>query len=46
MLGAPGRTAGLARDCRDDGVHEFLLTSAPLPVPRGIGSPANALAIK
>lgn len=46
MLGELWRTGPLARDCAADGVHEFLLTSAPLPVPRGIGSPANALAIK
>jgi len=36
----------LARDCAHDGVYEFLLMSAPLNVRGGIGSPANALAIK
>jgi kynurenine formamidase len=36
----------LAHDCASDGVYEFLLTSAPLNVTGGIGSPANALAIK
>ena len=36
----------LAADCDQDGVHEFFLTSAPLNVPGGIGSPPNALAIK
>lgn len=36
----------LARDCRLDGVYEFFLVSAPLHVRGGIGSPANALAIK
>lgn len=36
----------LARDCDLDGVHEFLLVSAPLHVRGGIGSPANAIAIK
>jgi len=36
----------LAADCAADGVYEFLLTSAPLNVPGGIGSPPNALAIK
>ena len=46
MLGELWRTGPLARDCAADGVHEFLLTAAPLPVPRGIGSPANAVAIK
>jgi kynurenine formamidase len=36
----------LAEDCAADGRYEFLLTSAPLHVTGGIGSPANALAIK
>jgi len=36
----------LALDCATDGVYEFLLASAPLNVTGGIGSPANALAIK
>ncbi len=36
----------LAGDCAADGVYEFLLTSAPLHIPGGIGSPPNALAIK
>jgi len=36
----------LAADCAADGVYEFLLVSAPLNVPGGIGSPANATAIK
>lgn len=36
----------LADDCAQDGVYEFCLTSAPLNVTGGIGSPANALAIK
>jgi hypothetical protein len=36
----------LADDCADDGVYEFLFTSAPLMIPGGIGSPPNALAIK
>ena len=38
--------AGLVDDCRADGRWEMFLTSAPLNVPGGIGSPANALAIK
>jgi len=37
---------GLAHDCATDGVYEFFLTSAPLNVPGGVGSPPNALAIK
>ena len=36
----------LAVDCADDGVYEFLLTSAPLNIPGGVASPANALALK
>lgn len=36
----------LARDCELDGIYEFLVTSAPLHIRGGIGSPANALAIK
>jgi kynurenine formamidase len=36
----------LAADCAVDSVYEFMLTSAPLNVPGGVGSPPNALAIK
>jgi hypothetical protein len=36
----------LADDCAADGVYESFLTSAPLNAPGGIGSPANAVAIK
>lgn len=36
----------LADDCARDGVYEFLLASAPLHVTGGIGSPANAIAVK
>ena len=36
----------LSDDCDVDGIYEFLLTSAPLHLTGGIGSPANALAIK
>jgi kynurenine formamidase len=36
----------LADDCAVDGRHEFLLTSSPLALHGGVGSPANALAIK
>lgn len=36
----------LADECARDGIYEFLVTSAPLNMPGGIGSPANALAIK
>jgi len=36
----------LAEDCRGDGVWEFMLSAHPLNVMGGVGSPANALAIK
>jgi len=36
----------LARDCATDGVYEFMLVSAPLNLPGGVGSPPNAYAIK
>jgi kynurenine formamidase len=36
----------LAEDCAADGVYEAFLVSAPLNAPGGIGSPANAVAIK
>jgi kynurenine formamidase len=45
-IGELWHTADLAADCAADGVHEFLLTSAPVHVPGGVGSPANALAFK
>jgi kynurenine formamidase len=53
MLGLYGMAIGelfwveeLAADCATDGVHEFLLTSAPLHTRGGFGSTANALAVK
>lgn len=36
----------LAQDCKNDGVYEFMLVSAPLNLPGGVGSPPNAYAIK
>ncbi len=36
----------LAADCAADKRYEFFLTSAPLNIPGGVGSPPNALAIK
>jgi kynurenine formamidase len=36
----------LALDCAADGVYEFMLVSAPLYLPDGVGSPANAYAIR
>jgi kynurenine formamidase len=53
LIGSLGMALGelwhlddLAADCAADGVHEFFLTSAPLNVRGGIGSPPNALALK
>jgi kynurenine formamidase len=45
-LGELWWTDALASDCNDDGVYEAFLASAPLNAPGGIGSPANAVAIK
>jgi kynurenine formamidase len=36
---------GLAAACRGHGRHTFLLTSAPLYLHRGVGTPANAYAV-
>ena len=36
----------LAADCANDKQYEFFITSAPLNIPGGVGSPPNALAIK
>jgi len=38
--------ADLAASCAADGVYESFLVSAPMNAPGGIGSPANAVAIK
>jgi sugar/nucleoside kinase (ribokinase family)/kynurenine formamidase len=53
LIGAFGMAVGelwaladLAAACRADGRYEMLITSAPLHVRGGIGSPANALAIR
>lgn len=36
----------LAEDCASDGTYEFLMSSAPLMLSRGVASPPNAVAIK
>ncbi|MGW0193935.1 cyclase family protein [Nonomuraea sp. NPDC003201] len=36
----------LAADCAADGVYEFLLVAAPLPVTGAVGAPVNPIAIK
>ena len=45
-LGELWQTEDLAADCAADGVYEFLLVCKPLNLVGGVGSPANALAIK
>ena len=45
-LGELWALGALAADCAEDGVHECLVVSAPMHMPGGIGSPANALALK
>ena len=45
-LGELWWTEDLAADCAEDGVYEVFLASAPMNAPGGIGSPANALAVK
>jgi hypothetical protein len=37
--------ADLSRHCAGSGRYEFLLVSAALRIPRGVGSPANAYAL-
>ncbi|TQM43693.1 cyclase family protein [Pseudonocardia cypriaca] len=36
----------LAADCAADGVYEFLLVAAPLPVTGAVGAPVNPIALK
>jgi hypothetical protein len=36
----------LAQDCASDGSYEFLMSSAPIMLSRGVASPPNATAIK
>jgi hypothetical protein len=35
----------LSERCRALGRHEFLFVAVPLPIPGGLSSPANAMAI-
>lgn len=45
-IGEMWNLEALAEDCAADQRYEFFLTSAPLNIPGGVGSPPNALAIK
>jgi hypothetical protein len=38
--------AALAAACHADGRYDFLFTSVPLNVTGGVGSPANAVAVR
>jgi kynurenine formamidase len=46
FLGEMWDLDALAADCADDGVYEFWLTAAPLPVTGAVGSPVNPIAVK
>ena len=45
-IGEMWNLEALAEDCKQDRRYDFFLTSAPLNIPGGVGSPPNALAIK
>jgi hypothetical protein len=36
----------LATNCASDGVYEFLVVAAPLPITGAVGAPVNPQAIK
>ncbi|MEU4420177.1 cyclase family protein [Actinoplanes sp. NPDC024001] len=46
FLGEMWDMEALAADCAADGVHEFWLTAAPLPITGAVGSPVNPIAVK
>ena len=46
FLGESFDTDALAADCAADGVYEFLLVAAGLPIAGGVGLPVNPIAIK
>ncbi|MGW0584714.1 hypothetical protein ACWD25_54565, partial [Streptomyces sp. NPDC002920] len=45
-LGEMWDLEALAEDCAADGVYEFLLVAAPLPVTGAVGAPVNPIAMK
>jgi hypothetical protein len=45
-LGELWKLDELAQDCANDGVYEVMVTCKPLNLVGGVGSPANALALK
>jgi hypothetical protein len=46
LIGEMWALEELAADCASDGVYEFLLTAAPLPITGAVGSPVNPIAVK
>jgi kynurenine formamidase len=45
-LGELWNLEALAQACAADGVYDFMLMAAPLNIPGGVGSPANAYAVR
>ncbi|GGG25355.1 cyclase [Rhodococcoides trifolii] len=46
FLGEMWDLDALAQDCAADGVYEFFLTAAPIPVTGAVGAPVNPIAVK
>ncbi|MFB7105595.1 cyclase family protein [Streptomyces hydrogenans] len=46
LIGEMWDFEALAEDCAADGVYEFWLTAAPLPITGAVGSPVNPVAVK
>ncbi|GIM92163.1 cyclase family protein [Paractinoplanes toevensis] len=46
FLGEMWDPDALAADCAADGVYDFWLTAAPLPITGAVGSPINPIAVK
>jgi kynurenine formamidase len=46
LIGEMWDLDALAADCAADGVYEFFLVAAPLPITGAVGSPVNPLALK
>ncbi|MEU2118053.1 cyclase family protein [Streptomyces sp. NPDC016459] len=46
LIGEMWDFEALADDCAADGIHEFWLTAAPLPITGAVGSPVNPVAVK
>jgi hypothetical protein len=46
LIGEMWDLDALADDCQADGVYEFWLTAAPLPITGAVGSPVNPIAVK